>query len=354
MSTPCSVSVVICTFNRSSALPAALESALAQRNAPPHEIIIVDNNSTDSTVDVIRARQTPGHPHLRYVFEPRQGLPHARNAGIAAARAPIVAFTDDDIVVASDWVASIKRAFDRYPDADCIGGRVLPRWPGGAPPRWLTTKQLSPLALQNKGERPVVVDRNNAAPCLIGANFAFRRSAFARAGLFAPEYTRTQDREIQLRLWKAGGVGVYLPEIVTYVDVPPDRLTKAYFRLWYGRAGRFHSRMGLLDVIDDQGRMVDPPPAHLRIGGAPAFLYRKLAGAVVQTAYAIMRQDEVNALYHENRVRYLGQYTRERWRMASASPGSVAADTWRYLTAGRRGRPPSAGADPAVKAGRGV
>jgi GT2 family glycosyltransferase len=332
----CDVSIVICTFNRADELGLALDAVLAQQDAPPHEVIVVDNNSTDATREVIEARARTS-PHLRYVFDGRQGLPYARNSGIAAARAPIVAFTDDDIIVAPDWVASIARAFERFPNADMIGGRVLPRWPGGRQPPWLTARQLAPLALQDKGDVPFFVDRDNAAPCLIGANFAFRRSAFEKAGLFDSEYTRTQDREIQIRLWKAGGRGVYVPDIVTHVEVPADRLTKEYFRLWYSRAGRFHSRMGLLDVLDAQGRMVEPDPAR-RIGGAPAFLYRQLIGAFWQTLRARIVGDDTDATYHGNRARYLGSYVRERWRLASATPLSAARDLCRYIGWRRRTR----------------
>lgn len=330
----CEVSVVVCTFNRADELGAALDAVLGQCDAPPHEVIVADNNSTDRTREVIETRARSS-PHLRYVFERRQGLPYARNAGIAAARAPIVAFTDDDILVAADWVASIARAFARFPEADMIGGRVLPRWPGGRPPSWLTPKQLAPLALQDKGDAPIVVDRDNAAPCLIGANFAFRRSAFEKAGVFDSEYTRTQDREIQLRLWKAGGKGIYVPDIVTYADVPSDRLTKEYFRLWFTRAGSFHSRMGLLDVLDAHGRLVAPDPSR-RIAGAPAFLYPQLLGAVVRALWARVVRDDVNATYHGNRAHYLAAYLRERWRRAGATPLSAIADAFRYVA--RRNR----------------
>ena len=331
------ISVVICTFNRSRDLAAALDAVLTQRDAPPHEVIVVDNNSTDGTRAVVEAR-LPANPHLRYVFEPSQGLPQARNAGIRAARAPILAFTDDDIIVAPDWVASVERAFERYPDADCIGGRVLPRWPASGQPAWFTRTQLAPLALQDKGDAPVFVTRDNAAPCLIGANFCFRRSAFEKAGLFSPEYSRTQDREIQLRLWKAGGKGVYVPDVVTYVDVPEDRLTKAYYRLWYQRAGRFHSRMGLLDVLDSEGRMVDPPASGACLLGVPAYLYRDLLQETGQALGGYLRGDRVASFYHENRVRYLGSYIRERWRRQSVTFARALKDIARFVRARVRRR----------------
>jgi len=331
------VTVVICTYNRCADLPFALDSVLNQRDAPPYEVIVVDNNSTDATAAVVQARLA-AHPNLRYVFEPHQGLPRARNAGILSARSPIIAFTDDDIVVADDWVRSIYQAFQRYPQADCVGGPVLPRWPSAGKPDWFSELQTSPLALQDKGLRPVFVDQQNAAPCLIGANLAFRKSAFAKSGLFDPVYTRTQDREIQFRLWKAGGLGVYVPDVVTYVDVPTERLTKAYFRLWYRRAGRFHSRMRLLEVLDAAGQLVAPSPADSCWLGVPPYIYRQLAGAIVAMIGSTLRLNASRSLYHENKVRYLTNYIAQRWTEERATVGRAFVDLVRLFRFRRRRR----------------
>jgi glycosyltransferase involved in cell wall biosynthesis len=338
---PHDVTVVICTYNRCKDLPFALDSVLVQRDAPPYEVIVVDNNSTDATAAVVHARLA-AHPNLHYLFEPRQGLPRARNAGISSARSPIIAFTDDDIVVADDWVRSVYQAFQRYPNADCVGGPVLPRWPSSGKPDWFSELQTSPLALQDKGQRPVFVNLHNAAPCLIGANFAFRKSAFAKSGLFDPEYTHTQDRELQLRLWRAGGLGVYVPDIVTYVDVPTERLTKAYFRLWYRRAGRFHSRMRLLEVLDAAGQLVPPPPLDSCWLGIPPYIYRQLGTAIAGMIRGTLRRDASRSLYYENKVRYLGNYIAQRWRDEEVTASRAIADLVRLFRYRRRRRSVSA------------
>ena len=332
------VSVVICTYNRCADLPSALDSVLNQRDAPPYEVIVVDNNSTDATAALVQAKRA-AHPNLHYVFEPHQGLPRARNAGILHARCPIIAFTDDDIVVADDWVRAVYRAFQRYPQADCVGGPVLPRWPSTGKPAWFSELQTSPLALQDKGPQPVFVNQQNAAPCLIGANFAFRKSAFAKSGLFDPVYTRTQDRELQLRLWKAGGFGVYVPDVVTYVAVPTERLTKAYFRLWYRRAGRFHSHMRLLEVLDAAGQLVPPPPADSCWLGVPPYIYRQLGRAIVGMIGSTLRRNASRASYHENQVRYLTNYIAQRWVEEGATAGRAFVDLVRLFR--RRLRSPA-------------
>jgi Glycosyltransferases involved in cell wall biogenesis len=94
MSDECDVSVNICTYNRQQLLQTALESVLSQQaDGLRYEVVVVDNNSTDDTRQLIQSFIARGATNLQYVFEARQGLSYARNAGVAAARSPIVAFT---------------------------------------------------------------------------------------------------------------------------------------------------------------------------------------------------------------------------------------------------------------------
>jgi GT2 family glycosyltransferase len=311
MRTVPAISVIVTTYNRSRILPKALDALLVQVVDVPYEVIVVDNNSTDVTKDVISSR-LPVAGHLRYVFEARQGIPYARNTGILSSSAPILAFTDDDVEVKPDWVATIKRLFDEHPDVDMIGGRVRPIWPPGALPRWLTRRQFGPFALGERGDEPLLVSAENAAPCLVGANFAFRRTVVDRVGMFDTTYIRSQDRELQLRLWRAGGKGLYAPEMAIAVDIPEQRLTKAYFRYWYTTYGRYHSRMRLLDVLDQQGRLHEPSGRQLF--GVPIFLYRGLLLNLSNWMASLLRIDTTGAFYWENRFRYHLAYIVERLR----------------------------------------
>src|SRR5215203_2265789 len=148
------VSVVVATYNRCEILPGTLESLMNQDGGTVYEVIVVDNNSTDETRSVIdNLRQKPGYEKLIYLFEEKQGVSHARNKGIAAARGSILAFTDDDIRPAPGWLSAITGAFKRFPEADCIGGKVLPH-PETKFPEWLTDKYWTPLALLDLGDKP--------------------------------------------------------------------------------------------------------------------------------------------------------------------------------------------------------
>ena len=140
------VSVIVPTFNRASSLDALLADLKAQSGDARFEILVADNGSADDTRDVVERHASDDH-RIRYLFEPTPGASCARNAGIAAASAPILAFIDDDVRPRRDWVWSIVRAFAAHPEVDCIGGRVEPRWPV-PPPRWLTPAHWPPLALQ--------------------------------------------------------------------------------------------------------------------------------------------------------------------------------------------------------------
>jgi glycosyltransferase involved in cell wall biosynthesis len=335
-SPPCAISVVICTYNRARGLAKALGALLAQTGGVEYEVIVVDNNSTDETKDVI-ASQLGRSGRLKYRFEGRQGLPYARNTGVIAAAAPIIAFTDDDVRVGPDWVETIKRTFDAHPGVDMIGGRVRPVWPS-AVPSWITRRQLGPFALGERGDAPVRVSAANAAPCLVGANFAFRRAVFERVGLFDPAFIKSQDREIQLRLWRTGGVGLYVPDLAIAVDIPEQRLTKRYFRDWYTTYGVYHSRMRLLDIINRDGRLDEPRGR--RVLGAPAFLYRELLQSAGRWLASAVRLDGASAFYWENRCRYLFSYLRER-RRARSRP-AAAADAAERIPVLPPGREPSA------------
>lgn len=121
--------IAICTWNRASLLREAL-IYLCRMRVPPNtrwEVLVVDNNSYDDT-----PRCLASFEHLlplRVVDEPRPGVAHARNRAICEARGTHVLFTDDDVLVEEDWLASYLDASRRHPEAAAIGGRIEPLFP---------------------------------------------------------------------------------------------------------------------------------------------------------------------------------------------------------------------------------
>jgi glucosyl-dolichyl phosphate glucuronosyltransferase len=329
------VSVVMCTYNRGDLLVDAIGSVLAQHESitPPFELIVVDNNSSDDTRGIVE-RFAAADGRVRYLFEARQGLSHARNSGIAASRAPLVAFTDDDVRAEPDWVAAIVRAFREHPDAAVVGGRVLPAWPAD-PPAWLTAAHWAPLALVDYGDEPVQVTR--ARPiCLVGANLSFRRHVFDTVGTFALDLQRVkdgigslEDHELLLRLLRAGGHGVYDPRIVLHAEVQANRLEREYHRRWHTGHGHFHALLRSEHMETSAGTLF----------GVPAHLYRQALGDVVGWAVAALSRRADRAFEHEVRLRFfLGFFRTRRREFLGRPPHERRGDVRRFVRSvlGRR------------------
>ena len=345
LSTAPAVSVVISTYNRCAQLRHTLEALLSQQSRDVSwEAVIVDNNSTDDTPDVVASFAHRHGARIHYVFEPRQGLSFGRNAGIAQARAPLVAFTDDDVEPAQDWVLRIAQSFDEHPRADFIGGKVLPRWPGRVP-GWLTPDHWSPLALVDYGDEAFAVNAGKPC-CLVGANLAFRREVFDRVGLFAPGLQRVrdgigsaEDYDLEMRVWRAGGQGVYDPNVVVATEVEPGRMTKAYHRRWYAGHGRYSALVRLKECMSPDGTLVPERTLPSRLFGVPSFVYVEMFESVGRWMKAVLRRDESSAFYHENRARHCLYYIRQRYQDDAARRNhSALAECFQFIRSVARKR----------------
>jgi glycosyltransferase involved in cell wall biosynthesis len=98
------------------------------------ELLVVNNNCTDDT-DAVIARHQDALP-LRRLFEPEQGLSNARNSAVAVAKGDYILWTDDDVLVSSNWLVEYANAFRSWPDAAFFGGPIEP-WFSTEPPAWL-------------------------------------------------------------------------------------------------------------------------------------------------------------------------------------------------------------------------
>ncbi|MGH9763863.1 MAG: glycosyltransferase family A protein, partial [Blastocatellia bacterium] len=120
-------SIVIPTYNRSEDLAETLEGLKEISTTGPWEVVVVDNNSSDGTKEVVHEYAGSFPVEVRYLFEREQGRCAALNSGIASARGEIIMTTDDDVRVRPDWLDQAALALDRL-QCDYLGGRVFPIW----------------------------------------------------------------------------------------------------------------------------------------------------------------------------------------------------------------------------------
>lgn len=244
------VSVIVCTFNRCDSLAGTLAS-LRALEVPPAldwEILVVDNNSSDRTRAVVEEFAHAAPVPTRYIFEPRQGLSHARNRGVAESDRELILFTDDDVLVDPQWLHHTADAL-LSGGAGCAGGKVVPLWQGLARPSWLSNRMLNVLAMLDYGDGPAELGCAGDDRILYGANFAFRRGPLLEAGAFNPDLGRKgafgagEDKEIQEKLRQLGHKVFYEPRSVVFHRVDRERLSKKYFRLWHYNAGKDRARI---------------------------------------------------------------------------------------------------------------
>jgi GT2 family glycosyltransferase len=236
-----------------------------------------------------------------------------------------VAFTDDDVRVTADWVRVIKESFDAHPDVECVSGRIVPVWEA-MPPAWLTERHwVGPLALQDYGDVPFLVDANRPL-CLASANLALRRAVFDRVGGFLPTYARAEDSEFLLRYWRSGRPALYVPEMTVHAPVQAERLEKAYHRNWHVQTGSFARLAEELSASMDTAR---PATEFARLLGVPVFAFRELATEAFLWFIDTLRRRDADAFWHEGQIRELVGYMRESsalYRRTRRSASGLRAD----------------------------
>lgn len=200
------LSLVISTRNRAAQLEQALESYARLQYQGAWELVIVDNGSSDATPQLLGAFGRRFSGNVRVLQHARPGLGGARNVGWRAARADIVAFTDDDCYPQQDYLARIDGCFSD-PRYGFVGGRVLLHDPSDLP-----------VTIQLCNHRVEFPPKSYIAPGEVhGANFAFRRQALEAIGGFderlgaGTKYHSAEDTDAIARVSAMGWWGLYDP-----------------------------------------------------------------------------------------------------------------------------------------------
>jgi glycosyltransferase involved in cell wall biosynthesis len=328
------VTVVVATFNRAVHLEDTLQHLARVTTRRTWEVIVVDNNSSDETPQVL-ARLAPSFPvPLRTIHEPIPGKYTALNTAIRAARGRIIAATDDDARVAPDWLDRADAGLTAH-DCGFVGGPVRPLW-DGVPPDWLDASEpvmQKVIAICDYGPAPREFGVGMGWP--LGVNVAYRREVFDRAGLFDPALGRKagtlrsqSQREWHLRARAAGIRGFYVPDMLVEHRVIVERLKKQYFRRWHFWHGisraSLYWRYGFDPEEPEAVRHTRPMPALL---GVPRPLLLKGARALRSWLWRTIRGDRSQAFGYELWLCFLAGFALETRRQRRQPFGEGARMT---------------------------
>ena len=210
-----SVSAVVLTYDGRELLEVVLPSLFAQTQ-PALEVIVVDNGSSDGTADWLRAEW----PAVHVVSIPRNvGVAAALNRGVDAARGEYVALLNNDLELATDWLAEMVAGLDRHPDAASVACKLRSyqdreRLDGTGD---VLTRRL--VAFRRGGGELDVGQYDSEEEILTPTAGAalYRASALARVGPFDESFwAYFEDVDWGLRAQLAGLHSWYLPRALAY------------------------------------------------------------------------------------------------------------------------------------------
>jgi cellulose synthase/poly-beta-1,6-N-acetylglucosamine synthase-like glycosyltransferase len=198
------VSIIIPAYNAQDTIKTCLDSMM-KLDYPQEkiEIIMVDNNSTDSTWEIAR-----GYPITVLRQMNVQSSYASRNLGIESAKGDILAFTDTDCSVSPQWLQNLLSSSDN-PHIGCFAGRIE-----AYEPRTLA-EQFAAVDEENHDQEHSL--KKGYLPAANTANVAYRREVFQKIGLFRSDLRSGGDAELTWRFVQNGEYGIdYNPDAVVY------------------------------------------------------------------------------------------------------------------------------------------
>ena len=178
------MSAVVCTYNGADILPNCIDSLINQSlNKELYEIIVINNNSTDKTNDVVK-KYSKKYPNVHLFNEKKHGLSNARNRGYIEAKGIYVAYIDDDTRATEIWLENILKAFETISPQPCVvGGPIYPFYLT-TKPAWFLDKYEIRLLSKKSG----FIKFKHSIPNFSGSNMAFKKNVLEIYQGFSPEF----------------------------------------------------------------------------------------------------------------------------------------------------------------------
>lgn len=237
------LSCIIPTHNRSASLKRTLESLLSIIHEADAEIVVVNNNCTDDTPDVVRLFGTK----VRHVFEERTAFTRARARGRQEAKGDILLYLDDDVIVQPGSLREVCNVFDAFPNCGVLAGRIEPLFEV-EPPDWVKACQLTfnGLSIYSPSNMANLGTGFQEVGAAIGPMMAIRSSVYDQVGGFPPDtigvetnisgktfrklYVGPGDYGLCHKVRTMGGKVYYSPKASCFHVIPPFRCKISFWR----------------------------------------------------------------------------------------------------------------------------
>ncbi len=225
------VSVIIPTFNRANMLAITLDSFIKQ-NYPKdcYEIIVVNNNSTDNTQDIIDEYENKYPGLITGLFESRQGVHYARNSAALVAQGDLLYYTDDDMIAYPDLISNLVKVFIDNRDVASASGKIIPKWEV-EPPIWVKENLMNGwLSLNDLGDDTIITEEDIG---VYSCHQMIRKNIFLDVGGFNPENTAGEwlgdgETGLNIKIKNLGYKFAYVGNSVIEHMIPPSRMTQNY------------------------------------------------------------------------------------------------------------------------------
>lgn len=208
------VSIAICTFNREFFLEKCLNSIFKYtKQSKLFDIIVIDNNSSDNTKDVVLKFQKENY-NLRYFKEKNIGLSYARNRAIKETKTPYIAFIDDDVKISKTYLDRLIWLISNC-EFDCIGGMYYP-WYISEKPKWISN---------DFGQKEMLLDSIGILKSEYnsGGNIMFKTDILKKHGGFpihlgmkGNKISYGEEDYVQSLIRKDGGKIYFDPELIVF------------------------------------------------------------------------------------------------------------------------------------------
>ena len=250
-------SFIIATYDRCESLNRLLSGIATGFGGSEidHEVIVA-NNARDHNIarcidEMVNSFRRDYGKRFRSVREPNPGKCKAQNHAIRQASGDVLAFFDDDVVVAPDWL-SVAAEFFRTKSYDVMQGPIM------IPPEMRSNEEL--IRLQRRYRTINFVQYSSSLTeikTLTGANMAIRREVFLRIGFFNENLGPgrsgiSEDVEFAQRVIRGGGRIGYEHRAAVYHEVDWSRLTEQFFRLRHEQQGRsrlIYKKQSLISIV---------------------------------------------------------------------------------------------------------